>query len=172
MVKLTFDTNLSQLNGLPVQGCIDKILQVYYPQLILRIKLIAEALAYQTNGNMAAERAVLLKVQQELNGMMEKEKLLLFPLFLILDREQRTTGCEPFKLVKKHYQSLLSGIQHLKKMIESRMGGEANLHRIIEETAALEKGIIGLQRAKEKYLFFKFRSCDNQCKLAIHEQNQ
>lgn len=172
MIKLAFENDFRQLNYLSVKDVRNKISTTHYPQLQLRLKLIAEGLEQEFRKNAAAENAILLKIGQELNSMINKEEMLLFPLLLVLEKEQRKSDCEPFKLTKKHYQSLLSGIQSLRDLLQSDHIPFSTMEDTLEQINELESSVVQLQKAKEKYLFNKYKNCNKSCKVISDEQSK
>lgn len=172
MIKLAFENDFRQLNYLSVKDIRNKISTMHYPQLQLRLKLITEALEQEFRENAAAEKAILLKIGQELNSMINKEEQLLFPLLQVLEKEQRKSDCEPFKLAKKHYQSLLSGIQNLRCLLQADHIPFSTMEDILEQINGLEDNVVQLQKAKEKYLFNKYKNCNQSCKVVSDEQSK
>jgi len=101
--------------------------------------------------------------------MLAKEQMLLYPLLLVLQKEGRKSDCSPFKLVKKHYQSLLSNLQNLRFQLLSDTTAFTQLQPVLAQVDELENSIIHLQRAKEKHLFAPLKFCRNDCKIPKNE---
>lgn len=165
MIKLDFDNDFHQMEYMPLTEITDKLIHIHYPQLRFRLNQIEDSLCSLNTSNKAAEKAILIKIRQELNSLIEKERLLIFPLLLILQKERRQTDCSPFKLAKKHYQSLISCMQGLKLMLHSDNCEQELMPVIIQQIDDFEKNVIQLQRTKEKNLFAPFKNCNNNCKI-------
>lgn len=172
MIKLAFDNDFRQLNHLSVQESFEKIAAVYYPQLQIRLKLIGEIITQRTERNTAAEKAILLRINQEINSMKAKEQTLLLPLLIVLEKEGGKSDCAPFKLTKRHYHSLRSCFQTLTQLLIAGKTAYDTTQLIIEQVNDLEQEFVQLQRAKEKYLFNQFKNCDNSCKIQPYEQGE
>lgn len=153
---------------MPVQSMTEALLHIYYPRLSLRLHSAEESIGNKDTKDNAAARTLLTLIRQELNSMIGKEQQLLFPLLLILEREQRQSDCAPFKLVKKHVQSLLTHTQTLKHHLSS----DPDSAQAQELLGRFEVHMTRLQRAKEKYLFNRFKRCSATCKLATNEPNK
>ena len=169
MIKLAFDADFHQLEQMTIQEITDRIIHIHYPQLTVRLNLIEEQIMLQAINNNAVEKAALASIRQELNGMLAKEQMLLYPLLLILQKENRKSDCAPFKLVKKHYRALLSNLQNLRFQLLAITAALPQLQPALIQIDELEDSIVHLQRAKEKHLFAPFKYCRNDCKIPQNE---
>ncbi len=168
MTKLASDNDLLLAEHLPVQEITERIIHFHYPLLISRLNHIEEYIASQNKTEAASWKDILIKLRQELNSMLAKEQMLLYPFLIILQQQNRKSDCSPFKLVKKHYQNLLSSIHHLKSMLRSDQT-ISQQQTILKQVSELEANIIQLQRIKEKQLFEPFRDCNQNCKITRDE---
>lgn len=150
---------------MPVQSMTEALLHIYYPRLSLRLHAVEESIGNKDTKDNASARTMLTMIRQELNSMISKEQQLLFPLLLILEQEQRQSDCAPFKLIKKHVQSLLIHTQSLKQHLSS----DPDSAQAREQLSRFEMHMTRLQRAKEKYLFNRFKRCNANCKIATNE---
>jgi hypothetical protein len=169
MIKQAFETDFHQLGHLTVREMTERIIQVHYPQLTVRLNRVEEQITRPGAWNNAEEKAILVRIRQELNGMLAKEQMLLFPLLLLLQKENRKSDCSPFKLVKKHYQSLLSCLQNLRFLLRADTTTYEQQQPVLAEIDELETCIMRLQRVKEKHLFAPFKDCNNNCKISRNE---
>ncbi len=168
MIAPAFDTNFRHIKGMPTAGITDSLINVYYPQLSIFIDYIDTSISELFGNDSTARKAILHRIQQELGGMVSKEKMILFPLLATLEREDRKSDCGPFKLVKKHYHSLLSAIQSLKYLLQEDTVSNKITPELLKQVNDLESGIVELQRAKEKHLFNRFKSCNNNCQISAY----
>lgn len=98
-------------------------------------------------------------VKDEFELCIEIEKKELFPLLINLEKNnKKAENCKPFKLVKTHYNSIISNIQVIKKTIANHIDANilVDLIFLINE---LEVRITETQKLKDKYYFLKFKNC-------------
>lgn len=164
MIKLAFDSDLHQLENVPLQEMMDNIIHFHYPLLTLQLTRIEENVSLLHSANKMAGKAILVKIRQELNGIIAKEQLLIFPLVTILHQKNNRTECSPFKLVKKHYRALLSAVTNLRFVLRSETIGYTAAQPVLDQVAEFENNVVQLQQVKEKRLFTPFKSCQHDCK--------
>src|SRR6218665_1186659 len=120
------NSTISELGGdlkpLSVKDFTERLLQHNYPRLFLSLSQIEMILRSLRQGmDISMLQSVLQKMNEEMNEIYRKEKVLLFPLLLDLEATQRTAeSCMPFKNVKYHYTCLVSTIQQFKALLKQR----------------------------------------------------
>lgn len=158
----------SPLSGLQTGPQTRILLDEIYPLLFGQLNTLNESLAKlkQEPGNTLADTA-LLKMNEELDELYRKEKLVLYPFLLQLEAEQKQSDCcKPFKNVKKHYTCLLATGTQLLGLLEP----EGSVNPQPAKVSARQllgnfiQMLIKVQLHKEKYLLARFRNCTGSCK--------
>jgi len=154
MVPMTCNTGTDRLKHLTVADFNEQLTQVHYPEWLLQLHLI------ETGLKETAELDIMAEIKQAFHSMLEKEKVHVFPALLLLEQQGKTTDCKLFKLASVHYSFALSAMQQLKH----RSCTESNTSYIPGQIKEMEKALIELQKAKEQYLFNRFKSCEGSCR--------
>jgi len=158
-----------KLINLSVKPFTEAILKRFYPQLFLMLN----QMDFQVKGlkpelDVSLLLTVQAKMNEELDELYRREKLVLFPYLQRLEGEHKLSDtCKPFKNVKYHYTYLLSTAQQFKTLINQAMhDGERvdDLQSLKETILDFEKALITVQQCKEQHLYRKFRNCSGSCK--------
>lgn len=152
---------LENLKEGPVRTFTKEFIEVYYPHLFLVLNRIGYKLeAFSDDGDLPLLQSILKKMNEELDEMFRKEKLVLFPYLERLESEQKKSeGCEPFKSVKGHYTTLLTAVQHFKAVLQEGNEEPSGLEALKGSIDVFEQALIKLQYYKEKFLFQPYREC-------------
>lgn len=147
----------------------EELLKNYYPQLFLLLNQVGYRLQeLKPEMDLGLLQSVHQKMNEELDEIYRKEKLVLFPFLLKLEEEQKTSdSCKPFKNVKYHYTYLVSTTQQFKTLLApviKSSGKQKELKELKETLLCFERFLIKIQISKENYLFRKFRNCCASCK--------
>jgi hypothetical protein len=161
--------DIERLTALAPEAFIDKMLQFYYPYLFLLINRVEACIkGVESPDDAGLLRSIHARMNDELDGLYRKEKLVLYPYLLQLSAEgKKSDGCKPFKNVRGHYLSLIAALRQLKIIAETELseGLDTEAYRLLKDDADLmEQTLSILQQVKEDHLFQKFRSCSNGCK--------
>lgn len=146
-----------------------KLMESAYPQLFLVLNQIGYLLQ---NLRPLFEKSLLISIHQKMNDELteiyRKEKQVLFPLLLQLEKERKTSdSCKPFKNVKYHYTYLVSTTQQFKTQLNQAIWEQKELkelHELKDQVQRFEEDLIKMQHNKEQNLFKKFRDCSGSCK--------
>lgn len=152
-----------------VQTFTEELIKNYYPQLFLILNRISYLLQ---DLQPLSEKSLLLSIHQKMNEEMteiyRKEKQVLFPLLLQLEKEHKVSdSCKPFKNVKYHYTYLVSTTQQFKTQLNQAIREQSvlkDLYEIRDQVQLFEQELIKVQKNKEQNLFKKFRDCSGSCK--------
>lgn len=159
-------SDMEQLQSFTVDRFMDQLSDVYYPCMLTKFRFLTKMLEETRIAGAETGMTLMQKVKQEFECILQKEEVLVFPVLKILEQESKTTDCKLFKLTKLNYTIALSAIQQLKELL-SAYKQEHVLHLMIR-IKEMETDFIQLQKAKEKYLFSRFKSCKSSCK--VYEQ--
>lgn len=147
----------------------EELMEYYYPSLFLSLNKMGYLLH---DLKPLPEKNLLLSIHQKMNEEMteiyRKEKQILFPLLLQLEKENKTSdSCKPFKNVKYHYTYLISTTQQFKTQLNQAIREQGTLQELYELkdlVQLFEEELISVQKNKEQNLFKKFRDCNGGCK--------
>lgn len=149
MIHLDFDRSTEQLVALPVSTFIARVMEVYYPQLLLQLHLIEDCLREHNDKYKSAELAILIKIRQEVDCIYQKEPRIVFPVLLRLEQQDQKTNHKLFQTGSTHYNSALSSIQRLKYLLHACNSGHAL--QILDRVSDMENSFTLLQAAKEAF---------------------
>lgn len=155
MIHLDFDRSTEQLVALPVTAFIERVMQVYYPQLLLQLHLIEDLIREDNDKSKPAELAILVKIRQEVECIYQREPRVVFPVLFRLEQQSQKTSHKLFQTGSIHYNSALSSIQRLKCLLYTCDSGHAL--QILDWISDMENSFILLQTAKEAF-FDRFRA--------------
>lgn len=162
--------NMEKWATLPVKDVTHSLIEVYYPQLFLVLDSLGEQIRnLGTEFDFNLGLSIHVKMNEELEELFRKEKVVLLPYLQQLETEQKKSeGCKPFKNVKNHYTNLLARSRELQSLTEELQLQEHSasdlLKYIKKQVLQFEEALINVQYCKEKYLFRRFRSCTGNCK--------
>jgi iron-sulfur cluster repair protein YtfE (RIC family) len=168
MATLNAD-EIEKLEKHDVHTLTDKLMKSAYPQLFLVLNQIGYLIQ---DLKPLLEKSLLLSIHQKMNGELteiyQKEKQILFPLLLQLEKEKKASdSCKPFKNVKYHYTYLVSTTQQFKTQLNQALWQQKELKELQELkdlVQRFEEELIKVQHNKEQNLFKKFRNCSGGCK--------
>lgn len=161
--------DIKKPGGSDVHIFTEELIGHLYPLLFLNLNRIGYLLQ---DLQPLPEKSLLLAIHQKMNEEMteiyRKEKQVLFPMLLQLEKENKTSdSCKPFKNVKYHYTYLISTTQQFKTQLNQAIREQAALKELneLKDLAQLfEEDLISIQKNKEENLFKKFRDCNGGCK--------
>jgi hypothetical protein len=168
MISLNAD-DTKKTEGPDVYIFTEDLMEHHYPHLFLNLNKIGYLLE---DIKSLHEKSLLLSIHQKMNEEMteiyRKEKQVLFPLLLQLEKEHKTSdSCKPFKNVKYHYTYLISTTQQFKTQLNQAIREQSaskELHELKGQVQLFEEELISVQKDKEQNLFKKFRDCSGGCK--------
>ncbi|MFA6060119.1 MAG: hypothetical protein WC756_18090 [Taibaiella sp.] len=166
----TFNADaIEKLEKSDVHTFTENLMESIYPRLFLNLNRIGYLL--QDLKHVPGEDwliSIHQKMNDELTQIYRKEKQVLFPLLLQLEKEHKTSdSCKPFKNVKYHYTYLVSTTQQFKTHLNQAIREYEELKELYElkdQIQQFEEDLIKVQHNKEQNLFKKFRNCSGGCK--------
>ena len=158
-----------KLIHLSVKPFTEALLKRFYPQLFLLLnKMDFQIKALKPEIDTTLLQAVQAKMNEELDELYRREKLVLFPFLQRLEEEHKLSdSCKPFKNIKYHYTYLVSTLQQFKTLLNQMILEKERIDDVQYLKYAsmeFEKSLIAVQQCKERHLFKKFRNCSGSCK--------
>jgi hypothetical protein len=131
------------------------LFDIAYPNWLNKLNQLMQDCTEQHLDN---EELILQLIKTEFEILTAREQIDLFPLLQRFEEnKEKSENCKPFKEIKKHYKSILSNFEILKKSIQ------IDLSNVIDKVNILQNQIIEIQQQKDKYFFVRFKNCSG-CK--------
>lgn len=152
-----------------VQDITGIILSQYYPTLFSFLtSLHSNIQDLLPEQDISVFLSLQVKMNEELDEIYRREKLVLFPFLKQLEaKQQMSDSCKPFKTVKNHFGNLLAVTNQLLALLQQMpKDNDTRLQYdpITDITLQFKQQIIYVQDIKEQYLFGRFRNCNGGCK--------
>lgn len=163
-MRTPYYVSMDDIQNLPVEEALKVVLDAVYPSLFNKLTDIHSCVSSFEAGEEASTLAGMVqRMNTELEGMYQKEKLVLFPYIIKLKKENKlSVSCKPFDNVKAHYKSLMHTLNGAKRYCHEfvEKGHECNL---TEKINAFERLLVPFQNMKDKSLYSKYKNCGNCC---------
>jgi hypothetical protein len=108
------------------------------------------------------------KMNEELDEIYRREKLVLFPYLIQLEAENKVSeSCKPFKTVKNHFGNLLAATNQLLSLLYHKSHDPEAADDYIKIALVVERfkqRLILSQDLKEQSLIGRFSDCNRGCK--------
>ena len=153
----TITTEISKFKNYSANQFFDFIFLNVYSDLKENFKIIDKLITTNHFDNLDL---LLGLVYSEFEILQNKERLMLLPFLLELEKtNSKSENCTTFKDVKKHFTSLISNLQLLKKLLISECQQSFVFNDLLQQVNAFESTLIEIQKTKDKYYFLKFKNC-------------
>ncbi len=161
-MRTPYFISMDDLKDLPLEEAFKVVIDGVYPSLFNRLTDIVSCVSkFEAGEESSTLTGMVQRMNTELEGMYQKEKLVLFPYVLKLKKEnKRADSCKPFNNVKAHYKSLMFTLEGAKKYCHEFVEKAAGFE-LTEKINSFEKLLVPFQHMKDKSLFSKYKNCGN-----------
>ncbi|MFZ1530008.1 MAG: hypothetical protein WAT19_14730 [Ferruginibacter sp.] len=163
-MRTPYFISMDDVKDLPVEEAFKVVIDGIYPSLFNRLTDIASCVSkFEAGEEFSTLTGMVQRMNTELEGMYQKEKLVLFPYILKLKKENKISdSCKPFNNIKAHYKSLMHTLEGAKKFCHEfvEKGDDCDL---TEKINSFEKLLVPFQHMKDKSLYLKYKNCGKCC---------